>query len=158
MICKLCNKEIPSNHVQQGGYHMNCFEEANTPDNNSRDGAAEKFPPRRLLAREYRGERAVWAFADQPESAKETCDEYLSIIEHEDIVESEKAKALEKCPNEAWECTKIQRRLEGELAAEKLKSKKLLRQIQAHCGHPDAAAGCRIILKAIAEHEKDASK
>ena len=26
MICKLCKKEIPSNHVQQGGLHMGCHE------------------------------------------------------------------------------------------------------------------------------------
>ena len=26
MLCKLCKKEIPSNHVQQGGLHIGCHE------------------------------------------------------------------------------------------------------------------------------------
>lgn len=26
LICPGCNKEIPPNHVQQGGYHLGCYE------------------------------------------------------------------------------------------------------------------------------------
>lgn len=51
--------------------------------------------PRRWVSKAYRDERATWAFADQVPAPVKTCDEYLSLAEHQEIV-AEKDALLEE--------------------------------------------------------------
>lgn len=59
--------------------------------------AAPPHPPRRILTRESRTERAAWAFTDQrpidPNDPHDTRDEYLSLSEHQELLAQARAEA-----------------------------------------------------------------
>lgn len=105
---------------------------------------SKELPPRIWAIQKPEAEfcKVIASFSDW-NSHYGTPREYISLDEHESLLK-EMVEELSKCPNESWECVKIQRRLESQLSAEQEKVRVLreaIAEIRDNWPHAEHCAG-----------------